>query len=87
MEPADGATPITPSGCVRLPGIGTRYATPDVPERRAARSFGLPEGAPLFLCPQSLFKIHPDNDALFARVLAAAPERTLVMFEGRASER
>jgi CRISPR-associated protein Csy1 len=35
------------------------------------------------LCPQSLFKIHPDNDALFAAVLAALPEATLVMFEGR----
>ena len=29
---------------------------------------------PLLLCPQSLFKIHPDNDALFARVLAAVPD-------------
>jgi CRISPR-associated protein Csy1 len=38
---------------------------------------------PLLLCPQSLFKIHPDNDALFARVLAAAPAARLVVFEGR----
>ena len=35
------------------------------------------------LCPQSLFKIHPDNDALFARVLAANPSARLVLFAGR----
>ena len=39
--------------------------------------------APVFACPQSLFKIHPDNDALLARVLAAVPQATLLMFEGR----
>jgi CRISPR-associated protein Csy1 len=43
----------------------------------------LPEDAPLLLCPQSLFKIHPATDALLARVLAAAPAARLVVFEGR----
>ena len=38
---------------------------------------------PLFLSPQSLFKIPPETDALFARVLSAAPSARLVMFEGR----
>jgi CRISPR-associated protein Csy1 len=37
----------------------------------------------LLLCPQSLFKIAPDDDALFARVLAAVPASRLVLFEGR----
>ena len=34
-------------------------------------------------CPQSLFKIHPDNDALFARVLRELPAARLVCFNGR----
>jgi CRISPR-associated protein Csy1 len=38
---------------------------------------------PLLLCPQSLFKIHPDNDALFARVLDAVGNGVLVLYEGR----
>ena len=55
----------------------------DASPAAARAALGLPPDAPLFLCPQSLFKIHPDNDALFARVLAAAPQAKLVVFEGR----
>ena len=51
-----------------LPGLGTEYVRPSV--RRASRAeFGLPDRVPLYVCPQSLFKIHPDNDALFGDVL------------------
>ena len=42
---------------------------------RRARDFGLPEGKTLYLLPQSLFKIHPDNDELVAEVLHRDPER------------
>jgi CRISPR-associated protein Csy1 len=66
-----------------LPGLGTRYARPQAPAGASREDFALPDGVPLLLCPQSLFKIHPDNDALFARVLAAAPRAQLVLFEGR----
>ena len=52
-------------------------------ERIDRDALGLPRDVPLFLCPQSLFKIAPDNDALFARVLAAIPDARLVVFEGR----
>jgi len=55
-----------------VPGDGTRA------------SLGLPDDVPLLLCPQSLFKIHPDNDALFAKVLAANPRARLVIFAWRA---
>ncbi|MFO1311888.1 MAG: tetratricopeptide repeat protein [Burkholderiales bacterium] len=81
MEPADGASHYS-ERLVTLPGIGTRYAMPAAHPPDRAR-LGLPESAPLLLCPQSLFKIHPDNDALFARVLDAVPEGVLVLYEGR----
>jgi len=68
---------------VRLPGIGTRYAMPLAPDDIDRSRFGLPAGVPLLLCPQSLFKIHPEDDARIARVLAAAPSAHLVMFRGR----
>ena len=82
MEPLDAASHYTES-LHGLPGIGTRYAMPEdaPPADRAA--LGLPVDAPLFLCPQSLFKIHPDDDLLLARVLAAVPDAHLVLFEGR----
>ena len=59
-----------------LPGLGTRYAhAARDAEPRTRADFGLPEDRTLYLVPQSLFKIHPDNDALIARVLAARSAR------------
>ena len=54
---------------------------PPPPVARAA--LGLPDDGPLVLFPQSLFKLHPDDDLRIARVLAAAPRARLVAFEGR----
>jgi len=82
MEPDDAAAHYTET-LLRLPGIGTSYRQPIVPERVARAHFGLPDDRALLLCPQSLFKVHPDNDALFARVLAANPRASLVVFDGR----
>jgi protein O-GlcNAc transferase len=79
-----------------LPGIGTRYAMPlDVMPNLAARdamktAFGLPTDRTLYLFPQSLFKIHPDNDALVVEILRRDVRGVLVMFAGEnvaASER
>jgi CRISPR-associated protein Csy1 len=43
--------------------------------RRA--EFGLPADRNLYLAPQSLFKLHPDNDALIAGVLVRGfPKRS-----------
>ena len=81
MEPQDGASHYA-ERLVTLPGIGTRYAMP-TPASSSRATLGLPQDAPLLLCPQSLFKIHPDNDALFARVLDATPRGMLVLYEGR----
>jgi predicted O-linked N-acetylglucosamine transferase (SPINDLY family) len=82
MEPEGSDAHYTES-LVRLPGIGTRYAVPPAPAAAERTAFGLPEGVPLFFCPQSAFKIHPDDDALLARVLAATPAARLVLFEAR----
>lgn len=82
MEAQDARAHYT-ERLVTLPGIGTRYRMPRLPSAATRAQFGLPDGAPLLLCPQSLFKVHPDNDALFARVLDAIPRSQLVMFRGR----
>jgi len=68
---------------VTLPGIGTRYARPEVPDPVSRSSLGLPEDAILYLFPQSLFKVHPDNDDLLVEVLASEPRAVLVMFQSR----
>jgi predicted O-linked N-acetylglucosamine transferase (SPINDLY family) len=82
MEPADGDQHYV-ERLLRLPGIGTSYRRLTVPERGDRARFNLPRDSTLLLCPQSLFKVHPDNDVLFARVLAANANASLVMFDGR----
>jgi len=68
---------------VTLPGIGTRYIRPVLPERKSRMSLGLPEDRHIYLFPQSLFKIHPDNDRLLTEVLIRDPKGMLVMFESK----
>ncbi len=63
-----------------LPGLGTWYGVPRAQEGASRSDFGLPEDRTLYLVPQSLFKIHPDNDALIAEVLARDPRGMAVMF-------
>jgi CRISPR-associated protein Csy1 len=82
MEPPEAELHYT-ERLLQLPGIGTQYLRPSMPAASARAELGLPEVGRLFLCPQSLFKIHPDNDALFARVLAEVEGSRLVMFAGR----
>ena len=57
-----------------LAAAGHRHALParrDAGGRDARALSGCPRMHRCSLCPQSLFKIHPDNDGLFADVLAA----------------
>jgi protein O-GlcNAc transferase len=80
MEPPDAAQHYC-ERLIRLPGIGTRYALPPRQQQKPARSnFSLPENRHLYLCPQSLFKIHPDNDALYFDILEHDPGAVLVFF-------
>jgi CRISPR-associated protein Csy1 len=82
MEP-EGSDKQYTETLIRLPGIGTRYERPGVPADADRERFGLPSDRTLLLCPQSLWKIHPENDALFAELLVANPAALLVLFAGR----
>jgi protein O-GlcNAc transferase len=58
-------------------------ARPGMPAAPMARSdFGLPEEANLYVCPQSLFKLHPDFDALAGEILRRDPSGRLVLIAG-----
>ena len=63
-----------------LPGLGTRYALPKAGKPATRADFAIPEDRTLYLIPQSLFKIHPDNDELIARVLGEDPRGLAVLF-------
>jgi protein O-GlcNAc transferase len=81
MESAEAQQHYT-ERLVLLPGIGTRYERPSLPAPGSREQFSLPADRTLLLCPQSLWKIHPDNDRLFAEILAANPHAMLVFFGG-----
>jgi predicted O-linked N-acetylglucosamine transferase (SPINDLY family) len=55
-----------------------KTTTPDKPRS----AFGLADNEHVYLCPQSLFKIHPDFDKTLARILADDPAGRLVLVEG-----
>jgi predicted O-linked N-acetylglucosamine transferase (SPINDLY family) len=82
MEPVAAPAQYT-ERLIRLPGIGTRYQRLVLPTDATRATFGFPSERVLLLCPQSLWKIHPDNDALFAEVLLANREALLLFFGGQ----
>ncbi len=67
---------------VRLKDPVTYYYKPTAPERAFTRAdFGLPEEGALYLCPQTLFKIHPDFDSVLGEILDRDPSGHLVLID------
>ncbi|MGH8042115.1 MAG: tetratricopeptide repeat protein [Rudaea sp.] len=84
MEPADAISHYS-ERLLTLPGLGTRYLSHPVPTAAARTAIGLPENRTLYLVPQSLFKLHPDNDVVFADIARRDPAAALVFFDSRES--
>ena len=60
------------------------YYPPTMPQPLKSRAaFELADDDHLYLCPQNLFKFHPDMDALLAGILRADTRGRLVLIEGR----
>jgi predicted O-linked N-acetylglucosamine transferase (SPINDLY family) len=69
---------------VRLSNLGTYYYRPDPPPLSRTREyFGLDPARHVYLCPQTLFKLHPEFDPLVAEILRRDPLGDLVLLEGR----
>jgi hypothetical protein len=62
-----------------LPTFQDRLPTPPPVGREY---FGLPKDRPVYLCPQTVLKLHPEQDELFAGVLLADPRGVMVIKEG-----
>lgn len=79
----DGADAHYSEHLVRLAGVQTYYHRPAIKDRAGLAPLpGVPQGATVYLCPQSLFKIHPDMDPWLHRILQRDPEGVLVLFAG-----
>jgi protein O-GlcNAc transferase len=65
---------------VRLAQPSIRYERPaGDPARTSRTAFNLPEGATLYGCLQTVFKYHPDFDAVLRAVLEGDPKGRLVL--------
>jgi protein O-GlcNAc transferase len=67
-----------------LPGIGTAYAAPVAAAPLARAAFGLENDRHLYVCPQSLFKVHPENDRIYLDLMAADERAVVVFFQAGA---
>ena len=61
----------------------TYYFRPDTAGLDRTRAhYGLSDADTVYLCPQTLFKLHPDQDEAFRQILAADRNGVLVFLEG-----
>ena len=68
---------------IRIKGIASHYHRPYLPATPKCRAaLGLPEDRTVYVCPQSLFKFHPDFDTVLAGILRGDPNGVLAIFEG-----
>lgn len=82
MEPSSAAAHYV-EALRLLPGLGVDYRRPPRPAPASRAELGLPTQGPLLLAPQSLFKLHPHNDALYAGLLERVPQAQLLLFDDR----
>ncbi|WP_420404009.1 hypothetical protein [Nisaea sp.] len=72
---------------VRTADIPLCYpALPEVPPKPLSH-FGLPEDSTLYFCPQTLFKFHPDFDAILGGILEGDPNGIVVLLKDRQETR
>lgn len=73
MEPENSAEHYS-EALIKLNGLSICVPEPDSPDTALSRiTFGMDETAPAYLCAQSLFKIHPDFDAVVAKLQGKDP--------------
>lgn len=69
---------------IRFETIGIYFDRPEPPvdgEGPTRHDFGIAAGANVYLCPQSLFKVHPRMDPLFRDILRGDPDGVLVFID------
>ena len=75
---------------VEIPDVGTLayYHRPPVPSLAPARKeLALEPGDRVYLCPQTLLKVQPAMDAIFARIVELDPHARIVLIEFEAHQR
>jgi len=83
-EPADARAHYSEQ-LFLLRGLGSLayYYKPTPTQAKTRAAFGLAADRPLYLCPQNLFKVHPDMDDLIAAILRRDSKGVVALVEGR----
>jgi predicted O-linked N-acetylglucosamine transferase (SPINDLY family) len=82
IEPTD-ADLLYSERLIRMSRLPCTYEPPaDAPDSTTRADFGLPESGTLYGCPQSLFKFHPEFDAILAEIAAGDPQGHIVVIDG-----
>jgi protein O-GlcNAc transferase len=72
---------------VRLKSFSTDYTLPIPPIIKKSRTdFKLKEKTNHYMCPQSLFKFHPDFDHILGEILRQDPNGEIIIIEGQHPE-
>lgn len=68
---------------ITLPNQGTLayYYRPHMPDSFHRGDFGLMDEDHVYLCPQTLFKLHPDMDDIFLEIVRRDPSARIVLIE------
>lgn len=67
---------------VEFEHLPSHYYRPKVEAGPSRAELGLPTDASLYICPQSLFKFHPDFDHVLGELLRRDPKGQLVLISG-----
>ena len=82
LEPDDADSHYT-EHLVRLKGLPTFYYRPTAPaQARDRQHYGIPANCHMYLCPQSLFKFHPEFDMVLKEVLDRDRQGRVILIEG-----
>jgi predicted O-linked N-acetylglucosamine transferase (SPINDLY family) len=82
LEPEDAAEHYSEE-LAPLEKLNVYYYEPSIaPPVKSRSALGLDETANLYVCPQSLFKIHPGFDVILAGILRGDPRGRVVLIEG-----
>ncbi len=83
LEP-DNAKEHYSEELILFPDIGTSYTMPQIkPASTTREDFGLAADATLYMCPQSLFKLHPTFDDILKRILTVDAKGLIVLIDGQ----
>ncbi len=84
-EPPDGASHYSERlWQARDAGTLAWYLRPPAPDPAITReTLGLPADRPLYFCPHTHFRLHPEFDALLRAILEADPRGELLLIESR----